>query len=69
MEEQNGALKSQNEALRNFCTTLADEFKENSSLYRTMLDQNKSISQEAYNSILNEIKQVHSTIKDLQVGS
>lgn len=67
MEEQNAALRAQNEALRNLCSTMADEFKENSSLYRSMLEQNKTLSQEAYSSILSEIKQMHSTIKDLQV--
>ncbi|XP_069959256.1 E3 SUMO-protein ligase RanBP2 isoform X4 [Cherax quadricarinatus] len=66
MEEQNAALKVQNEALRNFCTTMASEFKENSSLYRSMLDQNKLFCQEAYTSILNEMKQIYSTVKDLQ---
>ncbi|XP_042203503.1 ranBP2-like and GRIP domain-containing protein 3 isoform X1 [Homarus americanus] len=70
MEEQNAALKAQNEALRNFCTTMADEFKENASLYRSMLDQNKSLSQEVYASIIKEMKQIHSTLlvetKDLQ---
>lgn len=67
MEEQNAALRAQNEALRDTCATMAQEVKENASLFRSILEQNKSISQEAYNAVLNEMKQVQISIKDLQV--
>lgn len=66
MDEQNQALKAQNEALRNMCSTISQEFKDHGNLYRSMLEQNKNLSQEAYHSILNEVKQLHATMKDMQ---
>ena len=66
MEEQNAALKAQNEALRDLCTSMADGFRENSSLYRSMLEQNRAISQDAYTSVLGEVRQMHATIKENQ---
>ncbi|KAK4319922.1 hypothetical protein Pmani_009183 [Petrolisthes manimaculis] len=66
LREQIGALRVQNETLRNFCTTMAEDVKENSSLYRSMLEQNKKLSQEAHASLLGEIKLVHCANKDLQ---
>ncbi|KAK8396428.1 hypothetical protein O3P69_005465 [Scylla paramamosain] len=66
MEEQNTALKAQNDALRDLCTSMADGFRENSSLYRSMLEQNRAISQDAYTSVLGEVRQMHATIKENQ---
>ncbi|CAL4133606.1 unnamed protein product, partial [Meganyctiphanes norvegica] len=66
MDEQNQALRAQNEALRNMCSTISQEFKDHGNLYRSMLEQNKNLSQEAYHSILNEVKQLHATMKDMQ---
>lgn len=68
LREQIAGLRAQNETLRNFCTTMAEDLKENSSLYRSMLEQNKKLSHEAHASLLGEIKLVHSTNVDLQVG-
>lgn len=66
MDEQNAALKAQNEALRELCTSMADGFRENSSLYRSMLEQNRAISQDAYTSVLGEVRQMHATMKETQ---
>ena len=66
MEEQNAALKAQNEALRDLCTSMADGFRENSSLYRSMLEQNRAISQDTYTSVVGEVSQMHTTIKETQ---
>lgn len=66
MEEQNTALKAQNEALRDLCTSMADGFRENSNLYRSMLEQNRAISQDAYTSVLGEVRQVHAALKETQ---
>lgn len=75
MEEQNATLReqitglrAQNETLRSFCTTMAEDLKENSSLYQSMLEQNKNVSHEAHISLLEEIKLLHSSIVNLQVG-
>ena len=65
MEEQNCALRSQNQALRDTCSTMANEFKENAALYRSILEQNKSLSQDCYNSILCELSQIHNSVKDV----
>ncbi|XP_050685892.1 E3 SUMO-protein ligase RanBP2-like isoform X2 [Eriocheir sinensis] len=66
MEEQNAALKAQNQALRDLCTSMADGFRENSNLYHSMLEQNRALSQDAYTSVLGEVRQVHSALKDTQ---
>lgn len=66
MEEQNAALRAQNEALRDLCTSMADGFRENSNLYRSMLEQNRAISQDAYTSVLGEVRQVHAALKETQ---
>lgn len=66
MEEQNAALKAQNEALRDLCTSMADGFRENSNLYRSMLEQNRAISQDAYTSVVGEVRQVHAALKETQ---
>lgn len=66
MEEQNAALKAQNEALRDLCTSMADGFREHSNLYRSMLEQNRAISQDTYTSVLGEVRQVHAALKETQ---
>lgn len=75
MEEQNATLKeqiaglrAQNETLRNFCTTMAEDLKKNSSLCQSMLEQNKNSSHEAHISLLEEIKLIYSSNVNLQVG-
>lgn len=66
MEEQNSALKAQNQALRDLCTSMADGFRENSNLYHSMLEQNRALSQDAYTSVLGEVRQVHAALKETQ---
>ena len=68
MEEQNLALRSQNQALRDTCSTMANEFKENAALYRNILDQNKTLSQDCYNSILLELNKITTNLRDLNVS-
>ncbi|XP_066979899.1 E3 SUMO-protein ligase RanBP2 isoform X2 [Macrobrachium rosenbergii] len=55
LEEQNSALRSQNEELRKLCATISKESNHSASMYREMLEQNKTCSQEALNSILTAI--------------
>ncbi|XP_076059811.1 E3 SUMO-protein ligase RanBP2-like isoform X2 [Oratosquilla oratoria] len=66
IEEQNSSLRVQNEALSQTFTTMAQDFRENVAFYRSLLDQNKKFSQESNSSVLNELKNIHEAIKDLQ---
>ena len=65
--EQNSALRTHNTALRETCNTMALQVKENTDLFRSILEQNKTISMDCYQNVLCEIKQLHPTMKELQV--
>ncbi|KAK7072855.1 hypothetical protein SK128_020456 [Halocaridina rubra] len=64
MEEQNAALRSQNEALRKLCTSINEDFKENNALYRSIMEQNKAPSTEVFASLITEIKQIPNNFQD-----
>ncbi|KAF2363400.1 Zinc finger RanBP2-type [Trinorchestia longiramus] len=64
--EQNAALRNQNSALRDTCNAVSSQVKENAQLFRTILENNKSMSLDCYYNILTEIKTVSSSVKDLQ---
>ncbi|XP_076059826.1 E3 SUMO-protein ligase RanBP2-like isoform X4 [Oratosquilla oratoria] len=66
IEEQNSSLRVQNEALTQTFITMAQNFRENVALNRSLLDQNKKFFQESNSSILDELKNIHEAIKDLQ---
>ncbi|XP_047739959.1 E3 SUMO-protein ligase RanBP2 isoform X2 [Hyalella azteca] len=63
--EQNSALRTHNAALRETCNTVATQVKENAQLFRSILEQNKSMSMDCYSHILTQVKGISGSVDEL----
>ena len=58
LSEQNAALRCHNNTLKETCNTMSLQVKENTQLFRSILEQNKTVSMDCFNNLLTEVKSI-----------